>query len=224
MGQHKDISGFKIFDAGDLGHLHVVAHDMLDRGLYAEGHRLLEQGLDGQRGDGSDWVHVQWHQLVFELALGRWQPARDRFDAHVLPAVRGHEALTDGPAGLWRLRLAAGRDVRLPWHAVHEVAVARIDDPGDPFVTLHHLLALAGAGDLDGLDGWLARDTTAHAPGLPSFALGLLAYSEGDWDAAASRLEQALPAVHSLGGSSGQNGLFAELCRDARRRAVAAAA
>nr|NIM00839.1 hypothetical protein [Acidobacteriota bacterium]NIM63667.1 hypothetical protein [Acidobacteriota bacterium]NIO59270.1 hypothetical protein [Acidobacteriota bacterium]NIQ30282.1 hypothetical protein [Acidobacteriota bacterium]NIQ85225.1 hypothetical protein [Acidobacteriota bacterium] len=142
----QDASGYAVFAAGDSGAMHVTAHEMLDSGKFEDGHRQLGAWLHGRTGEGSDWVHLQWHMAVFELALGYWDEAHERFLEHILPAaIHTDEALTDAPAMLWRLSLAAPRPVKLPWEPVSETALRNIDDVSDPYIEVHGLLALAGA-------------------------------------------------------------------------------
>ncbi len=129
---------------------------MLDEGRHELGHRLLGTWLGGRDGRGSDWTHIQWHMAIFEIAVGKWEAALARFETHILPAAtHTYDALTDAPAMLWRLQLAAPRPVRLAWEPVHATALHRLARPSSPYVELHCLLALAGAGDVDGLDRWL---------------------------------------------------------------------
>ncbi len=153
--------------------------------------------------------------MVFEIATGRWNEARNRFDAHLLPAVPAGDALTDGPAGLWRLALAASGSVELPWDVARKIALAHLDEPRDHYTTLHHLLALAGAGDGDAIARWLgrhsvreARDETLHALGVALHAL-----TRGELSLARRAFRAGLPQVSSLGGSRAQNELFVNLAR-----------
>jgi hypothetical protein len=199
-----DISGYRIFSQGELGHAHAMAHRMLDSGHLARGRRELGAWLEGREGEGSDWVHVQWHMLVFELADGAWGEAHARFLAHVLPGVRAGEAATDGPAGLWRLALTAAGPVDLPWETVQRVAKRRL-------------------GDLDGLDHWLDTYVVRNAVDRVLAVLGwaLRCFADGDWTGAVHAFDHALPELSSLGGSRAQNELFHDLCAAARLRVSA---
>ena len=214
MAPTTDITGFRIFDHGDLGQAHTFAHRMLDQDRMEDGYRGLRTWLDDRDGTGSEWVHVQWHMMVFELAVGAWDEAHQRFLRHILPAARDTEdAATDGPAALWRLALAAPRPVELPWDVLHAGAVARMDREVHPYVELHCLLALAGVGDLAGLDRWLAR----HRPRnnvdqvLGELGRALRAFTANDWANAAIGFSIALPALSLVGGSRAQNQLFEAL-------------
>jgi hypothetical protein len=218
-----DVSGFGVFSHGDAGEAHVMAHHMLDEGRHELGHRVLGAWLEGRTGSGSDWTHLQWHMAVFEIAVGEWHAALARFETHILPvATHSYDALTDAPAMLWRLQLAAPRMVELAWKPVRDTAARRLAQPSDPYVELHCLLALAGAGDVDGLGRWLrARRATddPRAKLLTQMGLGLQAVAAGDDELAAVILSAAAPKVAMLGGSHAQNQLFEQIAERSWQRA-----
>ncbi len=202
-----DRSGKVIFSHGAAGAAHVIAHRALDEGRLEDGYRDLGAYLDTHDGEGSDWVHVHWHMAVFELALGHWDAAHRRYLRRIAPAVS--EAATDAPALLWRLTLAADADVELPWSDVAALGAA---EDASPFVKLHHLLALAGAGDTAVLRGRLGRPATSIEDRLvDSYGRGLLAYASGDYARAIADFDEALPHIHRLGGSHAQNQLFVQI-------------
>jgi hypothetical protein len=222
MATTHDISAYRIFSHGAIGSAHAAAHRMLDQERHQQGHRQLGAWLRDNDGEGSQWVHVQWHMLVFELAVGAWNDAHARFVEHVLPAARTHAA-TDAPAGLWRLALTAPHPVQLPWAEVHTGAVARLGTPRDVYVKLHDLLALAGAGDTARLNGWLRqqRQSCDADLTLAAFARALCSYSAGDYAHAASSFSEALPGLSALGGSRAQNQLFHAIFQTASYRSAA---
>ena len=213
--QSHDVSGFGVFSYGDAGQAHVMAHRMLDEGRHELGHRLLGTWLGGRDGSGSDWTHIQWHMAIFEIAVGKWEAALVRFETHILPvATRTYDALTDAPTMLWRLQLAAPRPVRLAWEPVHATAAHRLARPSSPYVELHCLLALAGAGDVEGLDRWLRGRRATKDPRaklLAQMGVGLRALAAEDYELAAVVLAAAVPKVSELGGSHAQNLLFGEI-------------
>jgi len=222
----QDTSGYAVFAGGDSGAMHVMAHDMLDRGLFEQGHRELGDWRRGRTGEGSDWVHLQWHMAVFELALSYWDAAHSRFLAHVLPAATNTEdALTDAPAMLWRLFLAAPRPVGLPWEPVRATAVRSLRRPRDPYVEVHGLLALAGARDVESLERWLAsrerRSLSLVDRLVTRMGEGMLAYAAGDYRLASSVLGKVVPRISTIGGSRAQNELFVQIERTAVRLATA---
>jgi len=229
--RNHDMSGFAVFSYGDAGQAHVMAHRMLDEGRHGLGHRLLGAWLEGRTGSGSDWTHLQWHMAVFELAVGEWDAALARFETHILPvAAHTHDALTDAPAMLWRLQLAAPRTATLAWEPVRRTAARRLAQPSDPYVELHCLLALAGAGDVGGLHQWLRSRCAADdskAKLLTQMGTGLLALAEGDDELAAAILTAAAPKISALGGSHAQNQLFEQIaarCWERTQRITLAAA
>jgi len=211
----QDVSGFDVFSHGDAGQAHVMAHRLLDEGRHELGHRLLGAWLDGRDGSGSDWTHIEWHMAIFEIAVGRWEDARRRFEANILPvATHSYDALTDAPAMLWRLQLSAPRTVALPWEPVRATATERLTRPSSPYVELHCLLALAGAGDVEGLDRWVRgrSETLDHrAKLLTQMGVGLRALAAEDYELSALVLASAVPKVSALGGSHAQNQLFRDI-------------
>jgi len=226
----QDISGYTVFSAGDAGTAHVMAHRMLDENRIELGHRLLGQWLHGRAGSGSDWIHLQFHMAVFELALDDWAAAYTRFMDEVLPAAATtEEALTDAPALLWRLSLTAPEHTELPWEALRRTALSRMERPADPFVELHNLLSLAGAGDPGSIELWL-QSRPADMPSRPErlveqMAVALRAYSAGFYEHAANVLQRIVPQLSKVGGSRAQNLLFwqlEELCWDKVRDATPA--
>lgn len=228
----RDVSGFRLFsatEAGEAGEAHVLAHRMLDEGRMDDGHRFLGAWLDGHRGSGLEWVHLQWHMAVFEIATGRIEEAFERFRREILPTVPAGQALTDAPSLLWRLSLAANGTVEVDWQQVGEAARARLSRSEDPYVELHNLLALAGAEDLQVLTEWLdAQMQEAHASESRSLLFrlgwGLRTYATRDYQVAAALLSSCVEQVSRLGGSRAQNELFAELAEEAARRGRAAVA
>jgi hypothetical protein len=162
--------------------------------------------------------------LVFELAVGRVDDAVTRLRRELVPAAASTDhALTDAPAALWRIQLAADRPVPLPWQLIGATARAQLDRKRNPYVTLHNLLGLAGAGDTDTIARWLAhhRGWTATDQTLRAMALAFRCYAGGDFDLASAAFAAGLPGLSALGGSAAQNQLFTDLYRDARRRAAA---
>lgn len=212
----EDKSGFGVFSDGAAGQAHVMAHQMLDQRRHELGHRWLGSWLATHDGHGSDWTHIQWHMALFELALGQWDAAFARFQAHILPvAATTEDALTDAPALLWRLRLSAGRPVALPWEPVRRTAARVLPRASDPYLTLHCLLAVAGAGDADTLDRWIAtapQGSSRHEEQLlVRLAVGLRAFTAARHRLAAAVFASSASKVWQLGGSHAQNELFAAI-------------
>jgi hypothetical protein len=156
---------------------------------------------------GSEAVHLHWHLLVNDLALGRWRRAYRRFILHILPEVGDGAARTDGPSALWYLALSAPSPLNLPWQPLASEAKLRLDE-SDSFLALHDALALAGARDFVALDAWLALRDKRGETTLVLIGLGLHEHIAGDRDKAASLLRAASADVAKLGGSRAQQRLL----------------
>ena len=206
-----DVSGYEIFSNGDQGAAHVLAHQMVDTGQYELGRQLLGCWLDGRAGSGSEWVHLHFHMAIFEIATGRWEAAHRRFLDHVLPTAESSEdALTDAPALLWRLALSAPDGARLEWEPLRQTALKSMRKHRDPFIELHNLLALAGAGDLRSLDTYVNSRTadSFRMRLVRKVATALSAFAKGHYDRAADLLRKLLPRIPEIGGSRAQVQLF----------------
>ena len=206
-----DVSGYEIFSSGDQGAAHVLAHHMVDTDQYELGRRLLGHWLDGRTGSGSKWVHLHFHMAIFELATDHWEAAHRRYLEHVLPtAASSEDALTDAPALLWRLALSAPDGTKLEWEPLRQTALKRMRRPSDPFIELHNLLALAGAGDLRSLDAYVNSRTadSFRMRLVRKLATALSAFVEGHYRRAADLLGNLLPRIPEIGGSRAQMQLF----------------
>jgi hypothetical protein len=212
----RDIGGCEVFSHGPSGEAHALAHRLTDTARWGLGRHLLGAWLDTRSGQGSDWVHLQFHMAIFELALGDWDAAHRRFLSEVLPtAASTAEALTDAPALLWRLAFSAPESVMLPWEPIRRTALAHMWDTPDPFVQLHHLMALAGAKDTSSIALWLRTESRfasiKEQRVLERFALAMSALSSGAFLRAADLLHAVLPDLPEVGGSQAQNQLFDQL-------------
>jgi len=221
-----DASGFRVFAEGEQGCAHALAHRYLDAGRLEAGRRFLGHWLRGRGGEGSNWIHLQFHMAVFEIGTGHWQAAYSRCREQVLPAVAaGQDARTDAPQLLWRLALSAPGGVKLGWNVVREPAQAWLAFEEDPYVALHHLLALAGAEDFLNIERWLEEDQGA-ARGeawriVHGMAQGLAAYARKDYREAAGLIATQASRVGQVGGSRAQNQLFQQIAESALRLAGA---
>ena len=212
---------FQVFSRGEVGQMHVLVHQLTDQRRYELGHRVLGDWLDGRKGDTSQDVHMHWHMGVFELAVAEWNAAYARFNDFILPAVARGEAATDAPAMLWRLRLDAPRTPRLPWEIVRLYAAESLPNESDRFIVLHHLLALAGAGDVSTLDRWLGTPTIDEQHGghvLRQLGRGLRAFAEEDYRSAAAVLDASMGQLPEVGGSDAQRQLFHQIAAVAAER------
>jgi hypothetical protein len=153
---------------------------------------------------------------IFELELNHWDAAYTRFINQVLPtAATTEDALTDAPALLWRLVLAAPRPIKFPWNALRATALTRMQRKSEPFVELHNLLALAGAGDFASIGRWLELQTTSGQSRrehlVEQMAIALRAMARGSYEYAAATMRRTVPQLSKVGGSRAQNQLFQQL-------------
>jgi hypothetical protein len=219
--QERDATGFRVFSGGSIGAAHVMAHRLLDDNQPALGRKLLGQWLEDRSGSGSDWVHIQFHMAVFELATGEWDAAYARYLDYVLPvAAIGEDALTDAPALLWRLVLTAPAGTELDWEPLRCTALARMQRPSEPFTELHNLMAIAGAGDVQNMDHWM-RSRRSKAPAMHlvrGMAVGLRAFVTRQYRHATEQFTKLAPQFADLGGSGAQNQLFEQFALASRQR------
>jgi hypothetical protein len=96
--------------------------------------------------------------------------------------------------------------------------------PAGPYVELHILLALAGAGDVASVDNWLAsHEQDRHTQSIAivmRMGRGFRAFVAHDYPQAVTMLAEGVPRVSELGGSHAQNLLFGAILFEARRRAA----
>jgi len=201
-----------------------MAHRLLDAGHIELGHRRLGEWFDGHSGSGSEWVHLHFHMAIFELATGDWNAAYNRFMGEVLPtAATTEDALTDAPALLWRLALCSPESTKLPWQSLRRTALSRMQRSSDPYVELHNLLALAGAGDTANIDQWLqTRPAVTYSRPerlVERMAVALRALANHSYRQAASVLRGVVPELAHVGGSQAQNKLFEQLAEWSWQRA-----
>jgi hypothetical protein len=212
----RDAAGYQIFSHGESGAAHAFAHRMFDGGQIRAGRRGLEGWFAGRQGSGSDWLHLHFHLALFELESGDWQSAYERFASEILPsAADSAAALTDAPGLLWRLAITAPAAIELPWQPLRRTALANLHRSRSPFVQLHNLLAIAGAGDVRSMQRWLESDSVAATASadrqLRQFAPALMALAAGSWRQAGSLLQAMMSDISSVGGSGAQNTLFERL-------------
>ena len=86
--------------------------------------------------------------------------------------------------------------------------------PCGPYLQIHNLLALAGAGDIKSLDNWLqgnsAEVRSKSWAVLRSVGLALRAYVTGAFIQSALIFSEVVPRIAEVGGSSAQNQLFTQ--------------
>ncbi|MEQ8824090.1 MAG: tetratricopeptide repeat protein [Filomicrobium sp.] len=145
-------TGRRALDAqpADTWAVHSVAHVM---------------EMSGRTKDGAEWLtnsrplwplcnnfgfHLAWHLALFHIEEGRSDIALDLYDREVRPTqTDDFRDMSNAVSMLWRLE-QHGVNVGNRWTGLREIAYARRTDTSYVFASLHYLLALIGAGDLEG--------------------------------------------------------------------------
>jgi hypothetical protein len=233
VGDDPALLGFRAMAAQDRGDLEV-AHRLATRSLeldptsFAGGHPMSHVYFEaGDHGPGLAWLdawlttadrqagfygHLVWHSALHALALGDGASALARY-----PDCGGSAAggmLVDGPSLLWRCQLLghlpSATDPLDP--PVCSLASGLMDGVPFTFVGAHVALALATAGDADGLRQFGHNARGFAAPGaaelLPGLAAALAAYVEGDVVKAADGLLRLESRMWDIGGSHAQREVF----------------
>ncbi len=187
---------------------HPMTHVYFESGDHTNGLAWLDEWLPGTDQKAMFGGHLVWHAALHHLAIGDGDGALARY-----PTCGGSTAggrLIDGPSLLWRCQLLGhtppGTDPVKP--RVSDLARPLMDDVPFTFLGVHAALALATAGDADGLRRFADNARGFDAPGaeavLPLLANGLAAFVEGDHVSAADALLRFEPHAAHVGGSHAQ--------------------
>jgi hypothetical protein len=196
--------------------IHAVAHVMEMQGRHEEGARWLEGGSSGWADNGLA-VHLWWHLALFRLEALDTSAALALFDARIAGRASSvNLQWLDGAALLWRLHLL-GVDVGPRWQALAADWVDPVAYAGHyAFNDVHALLAFMGSGDMARAQALLAASSAqasadntgmAHEVGVPLMQ-GLMAFVNGDADAACTLLYPLRRVAHHFGGSHAQRDLI----------------
>lgn len=202
---------------------HPIAHVYFESGDHADGLAWLDRWLPTTDQEAPFGRHLVWHAGLHHLALGDGDGALARY-----PGCGGSTAggrLIDGPSLLWRCQLLGhvppGTDPVTP--RVSELAQGLMDGVPFTFLGVHVALALATAGDADGLRRFGHNARAFEAPGaatmLPVLAEGLAAYVEGEHAKAATALLRFEAHQWDIGGSRAQREVFEDTLIQALIRA-----
>ena len=207
---------------------HSVTHVFFEQGDAVSGGDFLGNWLEGFDSRASYHVHLSWHLALFELAMGGYQKALDRYEKYIRPSVVAKSAasLADSASLMWRLQIYGGTPPPKPWDEVRDQAMPAAGNPGPPFRDAHAALAFAAAGDQDALDkaidglrniadqgNVLAKEMT-----LP-LVQGIAAFAEGNYGETASLMEQPIGQLARIGGSHAQREVFEDTLLEAYLRA-----
>jgi tetratricopeptide (TPR) repeat protein len=188
---------------------HPLAHVFLETGDVDRGTRWLRDWLDAWASPSAFACHLTWHLALLRLAAGDEADVRRLLDEILGFGGAATSALTDGASLSWRLGLDDS-DIPLAWDRLASLP----DRPGFTFGNAHHGLALAGAGDVDGLASYsetldgLAAAGHPSAGGCAEFVRALGDLVRGASESAADRLTGVAPQFRNFGGSHAQTEVF----------------
>ena len=196
--------------------IHAVAHVMEMQGRHDEGVHWLEDGSAGWADNGLA-VHLWWHLALFRLETLATTSALALFDARIAGAASVvNLQWLDASALLWRLQLL-GVDVGSRWQALATEWAEPVAHAGHyAFNDVHALLAFIGSGDMARAQALLSASSAqanadnagmAREVGVPLMQ-GLMAFANGDADAACHTLYPLRSVAHHFGGSHAQRDLI----------------
>lgn len=205
---------------------HALAHVMLTQGRVAEGAEFLESVADTWQPLNSFMrSHNWWHLALFYLSQGRHDDVRRAYDTHIWGLAKDYSQDQVGAVSLLARMEFAGVDVGDRWADVTDHIALRGKDTVNAFLTLQYLYALGRAGKphaqtlMQAIEERAADtqkyDHLAWAEVALPAAQGIIAYSQGDFPTAVTRLGHALPRMAECGGSHAQRDLFEQIHLDA---------
>jgi hypothetical protein len=205
-----DLAGRALLIEPAAGHaVHAKAHVHYETGDHRAGLSWLDGWIATCGARASHRAHFSWHAALHELALGDDTAVAARYGAQLAPpGVTGVRALVDSASLLWRARLAGGCACGEIADVLRTVPARLLTEPPTPFVALHAAVALAAAGDCQGLAA-LRRyandrsDVPQFGETVAPLADSLADLVHGDADRATDGL-LALRGVERLGGSAAQ--------------------
>jgi tetratricopeptide (TPR) repeat protein len=162
--------------------------------------------------------HLKWHRALFELEQGHWDEVTRIYEHLLRP--RKHPggvqiALADSASLVWRYRLH-GRELPGEWpDEVRDLGITGFPRAGQAFPDVHKAMAMALAGDLNGVEALandcrdlLAAGRLPAGPVVPAIIEAVGAFAEGDYDRAVALLEPVQEEIPRVGGSHAQFDVF----------------
>jgi len=242
-----NVHGFASTEAGDpargrrLVERSLSLHPRNAHAAHAFAHVFYEEGdSEGGAAFVGGWLpdyarasqlhcHLSWHLALFELGRGRVNQASSIYEDSIRPAVSLSAALgtlADCASFLWRCHLWGTGPAQLPWPDVREFARRAFPKPSMAFADEHHVMALAAAGDHDGVAERIAelrlmekesRQPAGRVAG--DVAEAMAAYAHEDWARAIALLEPVFKELVRVGGSRAQRDVFEQTLLSAYLRA-----
>jgi uncharacterized NAD(P)/FAD-binding protein YdhS len=203
--------------APSSGHaVHARTHVYYETGQHWQGLRWLDPWISVCGRQASHRAHFAWHAALHELSTGDLEAMRRRYVTQLAPPlVTGMRSLVDSASLLWRARVTGAWPDSLPIEdvlaAVDEAVLTR---PESAFVALHSAVALAAAGNLDGLGRLGAHVRASADPAMRDViapvCAGLADVVRSDWASAAARLRSVTADLVRVGGSAAQREVVEE--------------
>jgi hypothetical protein len=197
---------------------HAWAHVCYEKGDDQDGARFVEGWLPEYPKAGPLHCHLSWHRALFELGRGRPDAAFALYEADIRPGASRcapFSTLVDSASLLWRRELAGAPSGPEVWSAVAQHARASFPAIGISFADVHCAVALAAAGDGEGLAHWvellregLAQGRVPAGDVVPTVAEAMHAFAEGRYEDVIRALAPLVEQFVRVGGSWAQRDLF----------------
>ena len=197
---------------------HAWAHVCYEKGDDQAGARFVAGFLPGYPKAASLHCHLSWHRALFEVGQGRLDAALAFYQADIRPGASQcapFSTLVDSASFLWRRELAGAPRAAEAWSAVAQHARASFPAIGISFADAHCAVALAAAGDAEGLARWVALLREGVAQGrvpagevVPTVAEAMHAFAEGRYEDVIRGLAPVADQLVRVGGSWAQRDLF----------------
>ncbi len=197
---------------------HAFAHVLYEQGVDEPGAAFVEGWMAGYARAAPLHCHISWHQALFELGRGRPDRALAVYEASIRPGSSlgpPFSTVVDSASLLWRRELAGAARRPEAWSAVAAHARASFPAVGLAFLDVHCAVALAAAGDGEGLERWVSRlrqaDAEGRVPGgsvVPIVAEAMGAFATGRYEETIVALAPVLDQLVRVGGSGAQRDLF----------------
>lgn len=232
---HAAEAGLQALDTNpdDVWALHAVVHTYEMRGRHTDGLAFMDARRDDWTAENFFVVHNAWHEALFRLEADDVAGALAIYDGVVHTAESGPVALelVDAASLLWRLHLA-GIDVGERWEPLADVWTEAITEPWYVFNDVHAVMAMVGAGRLDGARSMIAalRAHVADGPrpeianvamtaevGLP-VAEALVAFGEERYGRVVDLLHPIRTIANRFGGSHAQRDVITRTLLEAAIR------
>lgn len=196
---------------------HSIAHAHFEQGNARPGSDFLGDWLKSYDRRAPLNPHLSWHQALFELALGRYDEAVERYKEAIHPTVvrRDPGTLADSASLMWRMRLYGRAEPALDTGLIRDQAAAAVDTSGPAFRDVHAALVFAATGDTASIErmkrrlaGQARNGELLHREMTMPLVDGIANFAAGEYAAAIACLEPVVPQLVRIGGSHAQREVF----------------